>query len=124
MSAGLHVRRLPRTSLDAELARLERPWIADEGALEAALERAPLARPPRERGLAFDAKVTLLWDEAGVQALSEAPAQPGVVALTSPVFVRPALAPGGLAGLRRIDYLEGGVLLGSRYFVTEEDGDA
>jgi hypothetical protein len=124
VSAGICVRHLPPTSLAAELERLDRPWIADEGALDATLERGPVARPLRERGLAFDGTTTLRWDESGVQALTEAAPQAGVVALSSPVLVRPALQPGGLGRLRRIDYLERGVLLGSRYLGLEEDDDA
>jgi|CXWL01.1.fsa_nt_gi hypothetical protein len=113
------IRHLPAEALSEQLARLDRPWIADEGALDAGFERGPLDRPPRERGLAFDATTTVRWDESGLQVLTAGPPEPGVVMLESEVLVRENTRPAGLAQLRRFDYLAGGVLLGSRYTAEE-----
>lgn len=113
------IRHLPAEKLAEQLDRLDRPWIADEGALEAGFERGPLGREPRERGLAFDAETTVRWDESGLQVLTAGPPEPGVVMLESEVLVRENTRPPGLAQLRRFDFLAGGVLLGSRYAAEE-----
>jgi hypothetical protein len=113
------VRHLPPETLEDQLARLDRPWIADEGALDAGFERGPLDRPPRERGLAFDASTTVRWDESGVQVISGNHSDPGVVTLASDVLLRERFEVAGLRKLRRFDFLAGGVLLGSRYTALE-----
>jgi hypothetical protein len=119
LKESVSIRHLPATAPDAELAALDRPWIADEGPRTARFARGPVTGPPEMRGLAFDARATVGWDEAGVQVLTAKPPEDAVVAWSSPVLVRgdrfastPALV--------RIDYLRGGTLLGSR-FCLEED---
>ena len=124
MSVGIVIRYLPAESLEGELARLEQPWIADEGALEASFERGSLSRKPRQRGLAFDRTTTLQWDESGVQVVVEGPLEGGAAVLESWVVIRDRLRPGGLSRLRRIDVLQGGVLIGSRYIPLEEEDRA
>lgn len=115
MSEGVSIRYLPPQDLSEELSRLEQPWIADEGPLDVRFERGPVDRPLLPRGLAFDAKTTLVWDEDQVQVLTAAPPSPGVVALRSEVSVREGLRPPALGRLQRIDFLQDGGLVGSRY---------
>lgn len=117
---GVQVRYELPDALGTELAALDRPWIADEGPCDVGFRRGPGGEPPRFRGLAFDARVTITWDEAGVQVAEPAPAQAGVVALRSPVLVREGYdAP---AELVRIDYLCRGALVASRYTFSEKGG--
>lgn len=122
---------------EAEVERLHDPWIAHEGPLEAFFQRGSVGKL-LPRGLAFDNQTTVFWDEGGIQINRRAPAQPGVVALCSDVLLRERFVSdvsGGPAGkgstddaasvdegkLRRIDYLRGGVLIGSRYLKVEDE---
>ena len=120
LTEGVHLVHLGADQRDAEVARLVDPWIGDEGPLEAGFRRG-LRGPLRQRGVAFDERTTVVWDEAGVDVLRIAEAQGGVVALRSPVLLRKGFREDGPGRLFRIDYLRRGALLGSRF--TTEGGD-
>lgn len=120
VSEGVDVALLDPEALDAEIARLADPWIGDEGPLDVGLRRGVVG-PLRQRGLAFDDKTTVVWDEDRVQVLRASEPVRGVVALRSPVLLHKNFRPDGPAYLFRIDYLRGGVLLGSRW--TTEGGE-
>ncbi len=115
MSEGVAIRYAPFAELADELARLDRPWFATEGALDAWVEAAPHERPLLARGLAFDLNTTVTWDEEEVQVLARAPAAPDVVALASEVCVHQRFQAAGLRRLLRVDFLSGGTWLGSLY---------
>ena len=122
------LRLMPPGSQAAEVGRLVDPWIGDEGPMEADFRRA-IDGPGslRPRGVAFDDTTTVTWDEAGVQVLQAAPAGGGgigdIVALRSEVVLHSPFAERGPKTLFRIDYLQRGALLGSR-FTTGGGGDA
>lgn len=111
------------TERDAQLRSLTEPWIAEEGPLHVRLARHPkVPATLAPRGLAFDAKTTVHWDEAGVQVVTatsekETKAK-GTVAICHLVLVR---QPNHLTDwqgpqrLERIDYLERGVCVASRW---------
>lgn len=105
---------LEPADLTAEVGKLNEPWIADEGPLKAELWQhlgGALKRPLLPRGLAFDAETTVAWDEDAVRVIRPAPPRAGVIARRSTVLIRfPDFDP-----VERIDYLESGVLLASRY---------
>lgn len=124
VSEGVDITRLGPEERDAEIARLTDPWIADEGPLDASFRRG-LHGPLRQRGLAFDERTTVVWDEAGVQVLRAAEPAHDVVALRSTVLLREGFAKDGTARLLRIDYLRHGALLGSRFAAppAAEGGD-
>ena len=116
---GAEIQFLAPDRRDAEVARLTDPWIGDEGALDAEVRRnIGLLRP---RGVAFDDRTTVVWDEAGVQVIRTAAPDPDVVALRSPVLLRARFQQDGPAHLYRIDYLRWGTLRGSRF--TTEGGE-
>jgi hypothetical protein len=126
------LRLMPPGSQAAEVGRLVDPWIGDEGPMEADFRRAiGGAGSLRPRGVAFDDTTTVTWDEAGVQILQAAPAGGAggigdigdIVALRSEVVLHSRFAERGPKTLFRIDYLQRGALLGSR-FTTEGGGDA
>lgn len=121
LEEGLDLRSVSAAERDSEVARLDRPWVGDEGALEAALRRGAGGGPLRQRGIAFDSTTTVSWDESGVQVVRAAPPQPGVTARRSAALVHHKLS--GPARFFRIDYLREGVLLASRY-LSEEPSDA
>jgi hypothetical protein len=121
MSAGVTVLYLAAARRDEEVRKLAEPWIADEGALDAGLRRGVGEMPLRLRGLAFDERTTVVWDEDAVQVLGGGEPDPEVIALRSRVLLREGFA--GPARLFRIDYLRRGALLGSR-FTTEGEVDA
>lgn len=121
LSESVTVEHLPPDERDAQVSLLEEPWIGDEGPLDAGFRRGIGGAPLRARGIAFDSTATVVWDEAGVQVLRPADARPEVTALRSPVVLRHWYS--GPLGLMRIDYLERGCLLGSRY-VGEIDNNA
>jgi hypothetical protein len=114
MTAGAAFQSLPAERRDAEVARLDDPWIAGEGPLDVGFRRGA-AGPLRQRGIAFDATATVAWDEAGVQVVRAGEPDPDVVALTSPVLLHPRFQQDGPQRLVRVDYLCRGALLGSRY---------
>lgn len=107
---------------DAEVTRLIDPWIGDEGPLDVAFRRG-VGGTLRQRGVAFDDKTTVVWDEDAVQVLRITGPEHGVVPLRSEVLLRKGLRESGPARLFRVDYLCGGALLGSRW-LTEGDHDA
>lgn len=114
---GVDLRLLGPEERDREIARLERPWVAQEGPLEATLQRFD-AGPLLLRGLAFDSRTTVFWDEDAVQVVRASPAQEGVTACVSDVlkeerFTQPA-------NLQRVDYLKSGSLVASRYLAVED----
>jgi hypothetical protein len=111
---GIEVRYLDPGERDRQVALLTNPWIADEGALDARLERRG-DEPGKllSRGLAFDRERTVTWDEDGIQSIVPAPETDDVVAFAQPVLVRTQLR--GPEELVRIDYLRHGVWLASRY---------
>lgn len=120
VNEGVEITDLGPEARDAEIAGLIDPWIADEGPLDAGFRRGHHG-PLRHRGVAFDERTTVVWDEAGVQVLRAAPSVPGVEALHSPVLLRKGFRENGPARLFRIDYLRRGALLGSRF--TPEGGE-
>lgn len=115
VNEGLVTRFLPPEVRDAEVARLNDPWIGDEGALDAGFRRGLGGHPLRPRGVAFDPRTTVVWDEAGVQVVQPAPLDPDVVALRSPVLLHSRFQEAGPRGLLRIDYLRRGALVASRF---------
>jgi len=116
---GVVITYLPPTERDVQVARLEEPWIGDEGPLDAGFHRGSTAEPLRPRGFAFDRRTMVVWDEAGVQILQPSEASPEVTALESKVMLRSWYK--GPPRLVRIDYLERGCLLGSRYVPAPEE---
>lgn len=118
---GVVIRFLPPERRDAEVAGLATPWIGDEGPLDAGFRRGLGGEPLRPRGVAFDQRTTVVWDEAGVQILQAGPMDEEVVALRSAVLLHPRFQEKGPRGLHRIDYLRRGSLAGSRF--TLEGGD-
>src|SRR5262249_822641 len=66
---AVEIRHLPAARREEEVAALAEPWIADEGACDAGLRRhagrEADGRPLRPRGLAFDERTTVVWDEDG-----------------------------------------------------------
>lgn len=113
LNESVIVEHLPPEERDVRVSLLEEPWIGDEGPLDAGFRRGVGNEPLRPRGIAFDSRTTVVWDEAGVQVLRPAEASKEVTALHSPVVLRHWYA--GPPGLVRIDYLKRGCLLGSRY---------
>jgi hypothetical protein len=120
LSEGVAITDLGPERRDTEVATLIDPWIGDEGPLDAAFRRG-VHGPLRQRGVAFDERTTVVWDEAGVQVLRAAEPSGDVVALRSEVLLREGFQENGPARLFRIDYLRRGALLGSRF--TPEGGD-
>ncbi len=116
VAESVEVAYLPATARDTEVARLEEPWIGDEGPMDADFRHGLGNEPLRQRGLAFDRETTVLWDEDGVQVVRARDAEPAVVALSSPVVVRERFS--APANLCRTDYLKEGVLVASRYSVA------
>jgi len=116
---GVEIRYLPAEQRDEEVAKLADPWIGDEGPLDAGFRRGAGDQPLRQRGVAFDERKTVVWDEAGVQVLWAGEAESEVVALRSPVILRSRFP--GPEHLFRVDYLRRGALLGSRF--TTAGGD-
>lgn len=122
LNESVHIQDLPPEERDGQVALLEAPWIGDEGPLDAGFRHGRGGLPLRPRGLAFDRRTTVVWDEAGVQVLAAAPPSPDVTALQSRVLLR---APSeGPPQLTRVDYLKQGSLLGSRYVPEGDPGHA
>ena len=113
---GVAVEWLPAAARDEAVASLDRPWVADEGPLDARFRRLDTIDGAfLPRGLAFDGERTVTWDEDGVQVVAPAPADDGVIALEWGVLVldRPDFeAP---PRLLRVDYLRDGVWIAARY---------
>jgi hypothetical protein len=120
LNEGVEIAYFGPERRDPEVAALNDPWIADEGPFEASLRRG-LRDALRQRGMAFDGRTTIVWDEEGVQVLRAAEPTRDVVALCSAVLLRPGFREQGPERLFRIDYLRRGALLGSRF--TPEGGD-
>lgn len=120
---GAIIRFLPLAQRDAEVAGLTHPWIGDEGPLDAGFRHGLEGELLRPRGVAFDHRTTVVWDEAGVQIIQAGPVDEEVVALRSPVLLHPRFQEKGPRSLHRIDYLRRGALVGSR-FTLEGGGDA
>jgi hypothetical protein len=123
VAEGVEIRYASPTQRDAELAKLIEPWIGDEGPLDAVFRRGLGGEPLRARGVAFDDRTTVVWDEAGVQVLQASEAKGDLVTLHSPVLLNRRFQKSGPAHLFRVDYLFHGALLGSR-FTTEGEDDA
>ncbi len=116
---SVDVKYLPADARDREVASLHHPWIAEEGPIQARFRCLDgMTEPLLPRGLAFDGRRTVTWDEDGVQVISPAEPEQEVVALQSSVVVRERFQ--GIPPLRRVDYLKSGVWLASRYFVAED----
>jgi hypothetical protein len=113
LNESVLIQDLPPEERDTQVALLDEPWIGDEGPLDAVFRRGWTGEPLRSRGIAFDLHTTVVWDEAGVQVLRAAEARPEVTALQSPVILRDRFVQP--PQLSRVDYLERGCLLGSRY---------
>jgi hypothetical protein len=108
----------------AEVAKLERPWIAEEGPMTADFRRhlgGELALAAR--GLAFDELVTVQWDEDAVWVIEPHAAESGVLAREVEILVHQHFRDRATA-VRRIDYLRHGVLLASRYLPAGSKGEA
>jgi hypothetical protein len=123
VNEGVEIRYASPGQRDAELAKLIDPWIGDEGPLDAGFRRGLESGLLRARGVAFDDRTTMVWDESGVQVLQAGEAQGDLVALCSPVLLHSRFQEKGPARLFRVDYLRHGALLGSR-FTTEGENDA
>lgn len=122
LNESVDVQDFPPEALTAQVDLLDNPWIGDEGPLDAGVRHGRGEHPLRPRGLAFDRRTTVVWDEAGVQVLAAAPPSPDVTALQSRVLLR---APSeGPPQLSRVDYLKRGSLLGSRYVPEGDPGHA
>lgn len=124
---SVKVEWLPAESRDEMVARLDRPWVMTEGPLDARLFRfegdADNEQPLLLRGTAFDSMTTLVWDEAGLQIVRGASPNTEILAVEQDVLVRSRLQ--GPEKMIRIDYLEGGAWLASRWLeYSEEDSDA
>ncbi|HEX3556917.1 MAG TPA: hypothetical protein VIA62_27140 [Thermoanaerobaculia bacterium] len=122
VNEGVEIRYLTPEQRETELAKLINPWIGDEGPLDAGFRRGLGDGPLRARGVAFDDRTTVVWDEAGVQVLQAGEAKGEIVALCSPVLLHNRFKEKG-PSLCRIDYLCRGALLGSR-FTAEGENDA
>lgn len=118
---SVEIRTLEASARDAEVARLDEPWIGDEGPLEASFRRGLEGEPLRHRGLAFDAETTVVWDEDAVQVVRARAAESEVVALRSSVILRERFS--GPKRLDRTDYLRAGALIASRYSAEEEGAE-
>ncbi len=114
---GAGIDYLPANERNAQVAALDDPWIGDEGPLEASFRRRADTEPLRPRGLAFDRRTTVVWDEDAVQVVSAADPEPGVISLRSRVIVRERFPFPGT--LWRVDYLREGALLASRYMAED-----
>ena len=123
VNEGVEIRYLSPDQRETGLAKLIDPWIGDEGPLDACFRRGLRDGPLRARGVAFDDRTTVVWDEAGVQVLEAGEAKGEIVALRSPAILHSRFQKEGPARLFRIDYLCHGALLGSR-FTTEGENDA
>jgi hypothetical protein len=114
---GVTVESAPVSELQDLVGDLHQPWIADEGPTDCGFRRG-LDGQLRMRGLAFDSKTTVVWDEDEVQVIRPANHQPGVIPLTSDVLVRDR--DGWPEKLVRTDYLRHGALIASRYTCAEQ----
>lgn len=121
LEEGVQVEWLDASQRDAQVETLSEPWIAEEGPVSARLSRRPFSEGSLlPRGLAFDSKTTVQWDEDAVQVVRAKRADRGTVAIRQEVQVR---QPEHLddwefpRGIRRIDYLKKGVCVASRYEV-------
>ncbi len=125
MTERVEIRYEPASARDAEVGKLDGAWIGDEGPREASLRRGRAGEPLRQRGMAFDATTTVVWDEDAVQVVrgSDHPqsSDDGVIVRKSPVLVRARFE--GPEKLFRVDYLRDGVLIASRY-VADSQGAA
>lgn len=120
MKESVNIRYAPPSDRDTEVQRLQDPWVAQEGPLDALLTQGCDA-PLLQRGLAFDSRTTVVWDEDAVQVIQAAPPNKTVLALPSPALIRDGFKAAG--NFQRIDYLREGVLIASRY-TWEEKQDA
>jgi hypothetical protein len=118
LNESVHVTYLAAEDRDVQVSLLHEPWIGDEGPLEAGFRRGSGGGPLRPRGFAFDQSTTVVWDEAGVQVLRPSEPTPEVTAFESPVMLRHWYS--GPARLVRIDYMDRGCLVGSRYMAQGE----
>lgn len=121
---GVEVTYLPADQRDAQVGALQRPWIGDEGPLDADFRRLDtdvrqleVTATLRLRGLAFDDTTTVLWDEDAVLVTRQAARQEGEPAFAAPLLVRRRFAL--RTAFYRIDVLRRGVLLASRYTTQE-----
>lgn len=115
LEEGVEIIYLDPRERDIQVAALDEPWIADEGPLEARFRLSDKGSL-LHRGLAFDQKTTVAWDEDAVQVVRPAKPDSEVVAQAHPVLVRERLD--GPRELVRIDYQRHGVWLGSRYVAS------
>ena len=116
---SVELKILPPADRDAQIALLESPWIAEEGPISVRFFRhqgkAPALLP---RGLAFDRRVTVIWDEDAVQVVASREPEGDVLAVASPVLLEERFA--DVPPLHRIDYFRSGVWLASRYLPESE----
>ncbi len=116
VNESVEIRYAAPEEVDSEVRKLEEPWIGDEGPLVAELWHHSDGELPRRlhpRGLAFDHRTTVLWDEDAVQVIRPRAAESDVIARRSEVLIRDRFP--GLDSVERTDYLRQGVLIASRY---------
>lgn len=123
------IERLSVAARDAEIAKLENPWIGQEGPLTADFQRAEDIGELLPRGIAFAGDTTVWWDEAWVRVLRMCDGSKGsCVAIKTPVYVHQRFHGRGADRLERVDFLVDGVYQGSHYRVVstppEEGSDA
>ena len=106
------------------VAALDRPWIGDEGPMEAEFRQALEPSSLRPRGLAFDPETTVYWDEDAVMEVRKAEPRKGEIAFRTRVLVRNRFPSASGMELHRIDVLKEGALRASRYvwMPTKEEG--
>lgn len=97
------------------VAALHQPWIGDEGPMEAEFRQEFEPSSLRPRGLAFDQKTTVYWDEDVVMEVQEASKKKGEIAFRTRVLVRSRFPGADGLELYRIDVLREGALRASRY---------
>ncbi len=123
-----NLQRLGPEARDQQVGDLQRPWIGQEGPMEAQFIHAKDETPDLLlRGLAFDGRTTVFWDEDSVRVIQPAlGGEEGVISLANGVVVRDRQEfKRGPGDLERIDYLYRGVLLGSHYQrKTDSGGEA
>lgn len=117
LEEGVTVTYRPSGERDAEVGKLQNPWIGDESPLDASFRSSDEGRPLMQRGIAFDSRTTVVWDEDAVQTARVGEPQPEVVALRSNVILRKGFT--GPDCLARIDYLHRGALVASRYTFSD-----
>lgn len=125
LQEGVDDQWLDAAERDRQVQDLEEPWIAEEGPLSVRLSRRQpsAAEPLAPRGLAFDNDTTVHWDEDAVQVVRVGKASADTVAIAQQVLLRQPKHLEDWEGperFERIDYLEQGVCVASRWRPSSE----